>query len=144
MNARKIKDDIHAISNLVTRQVNESEHLQTVNRLTEANARIMGYLARNQHKKIFQRDIEKEMSVTRSTVSRVISLMEEKGLVERHPVEQDARLKHLVLTEKALEMHVAIISHIDHVESKLVGDFSEEELELLQSLLQRMKNNLEQ
>ena len=69
--------------------------------------------------------------------------MEKKGLIIRKPVEYDARLKRLVLTDKALALHVAISSYIDQTEARIIKDFSPAELELLQSFLHRMKVNLE-
>ena len=41
--------------------------------------------------------------------SRVLMLMEEKGLVQRLSVEQDARLKKLILTEKSARMEQMLL-----------------------------------
>lgn len=39
-----------------------------------------------------------KFSITRSTASRVLSLMEKKGLITRESVERDARVRKIVLT----------------------------------------------
>ncbi len=139
----RIGKEIRAISNLFRRRINESQDMQAINKMTGTNGWIIGYLARNQKEEIFQRDLEKELTITRSTASKVVSLMEKKGLIIRKPVEYDARLKRLVLTDKALALHVAISSYIDQTEDRIIKDFSPAELELLQSFLHRMKVNLE-
>ena len=69
-------------------------------------------MAQNNDKDIYQKDLEKKFSVTRSTASKVVKLMVQKGLIVREEVESDARLKKLILTEKALNMHEAIKSDI--------------------------------
>ena len=73
--------------------------------ITGVNIRIINFLADNSERDIFQRDIEEEFSVRRSTVSKVLSLMEEKNLIRRKTVSGDARLKKLVLTEHGYEVH---------------------------------------
>ena len=60
----------------------------------------MWHLYRHREEQVFQRDIEREFSITRSTVTNILQLMERKGYIERRSVPQDARLKKLVLTEE--------------------------------------------
>ena len=60
---------------------------------------IIGYLYRNQKKEIFQKDLEAEFSIARSTATGILQLMEKKGYLMRQSVPNDARLKKLVLTE---------------------------------------------
>ncbi|MGI6174076.1 MAG: MarR family winged helix-turn-helix transcriptional regulator [Christensenellales bacterium] len=59
---------------------------------------------------VCQRDVEREFHITRSSTSGLLKLMEKKGLIVRERVEGDARLKRLVLTEKAKDLHAR---HID-------------------------------
>ena len=48
--------------------------------------------------------IEKEFDITRSTASKNVDLLVENGYILREPVDYDARLKKLVLTEKSLSL----------------------------------------
>jgi DNA-binding MarR family transcriptional regulator len=111
--------------------------------VTGTNSWIIAYLAENQDKEIYQKDLEKQFSVTRSTASKVISRMEEKGLILREEVPSDARLKRLVLTPTALEMHYAIIEDLKKLESNLADGFTQEELDTLLSYMNRLKDNVE-
>ena len=44
-------------------------------------------------KDTFQKDIESEFSINRSTTSEMLKLMCKKGMIQRVPVAHDARLK---------------------------------------------------
>ena len=59
------------------------------------------FLARNRDREIYQHTIEQKFCITRSTASRVLALMEKKGLIARESVAHDARCKRIVLTDKA-------------------------------------------
>ena len=78
----------------------------------------------------------------KSDVSRAMSLMEQKGLVEKRSVSYDARLKKLVLTEKSEAIAHLMSDDMAKLESVLTDGFSESELDTLYSYIDRMKNNL--
>lgn len=136
--------EIHALNNLLQRNAQNIMPLKYVESITGTNAWIIGYLADHGDQDICQKDLEKEFLITRSTASKVIKLMEQKGFIERQAVPQDARLKKLVLTDKAMSLHQAIVKEIDKFENDLKEGFSEEELELFLSFIDRMKNNLKE
>lgn len=111
--------------------------------ITGVNIRIINFLAHNSERDIFQRDIEEEFSVRRSTVSKVLSLMEEKDLIRREAVSSDARLKKLVLTEYGCKVHQITTKDAEKMESRLLNGISEEDQRKLFELLQKMDNNLD-
>ena len=86
--------------------------------------------------------MEKEFGITRSTASRVLVLMEEKGLVKRLSVDHDARLKKLVLTEKSARMGEAMYQVGEKTDAQLLQGFSDEEKEQLYHFIDRMVENL--
>ena len=88
-------------------------------------------------------ELESEFGITRSTASRVLRLMEQKGLVERQSVPQDARLKKLVLTPKALAVHEGVISRIRATEARITKDVTPEELEQFFAITAKFRRNLE-
>ena len=63
------------------------------------NGLIMGYLAENADRDVYQRDIERELCICRSAVSKMLASLEQGGLVTRERVARDDRLKRIVLTE---------------------------------------------
>ena len=69
------------------------------------------YFYENRNKDIFQRDFETRFSIRRSTATNMLKLMEKNGLICRVSVESDARLKKIVLTEKAITIHKKAIKN---------------------------------
>lgn len=110
--------------------------------VTSTNLRIIRFLKANENRDIYQKDVEKEFGITRSTASRVLVLMEEKGLVKRMSVEQDARLKKLVLTEKSSMLGEKMRIVGEQTDVKLFQGFSDEEKEQLFSFIDRMVENM--
>lgn len=53
------------------------------------------------HREIYQKDIEEEFQIRKSTVTGILQLMEKNGFIYRESVEKDARLKRIVPTKKA-------------------------------------------
>ena len=58
---------------------------------------IMGYLYDHKEEEIFQRDIEAQFYIARSTVTCLVKQMEQKGYIARVAVERDCRFKRLCL-----------------------------------------------
>jgi len=106
------------------------------------NGRIIRFLSDHEDNDVYQRDLEKEFGITRSTASRVLMLMEQKGLIERHSVKKDARLKKLVLTEKSRAISASFIGNGRRMDQLLLEGFSPEETGLLFSFLDRMLENV--
>ena len=70
-------------------------------------------------KDIYQKDIEKEFQIRRSTATGILQLLEKNGFVIRETVEWDARLKKLVPTAKAEGVREEILSNIRYMETIL-------------------------
>lgn len=109
----------------------EFRGLEDDDQITRMHHWIIGYLYRNQDKDIFQRDIEAEFRISRSTTSSMLTLMEKKGLVTRNSVPGDARLKKLTLTQRAKQMHqqhMDTIDRFDGVINSAITDNEKQEL----------------
>ena len=143
MNKKSVGMELRSLTNLIRRNIMNTPSFQYAHRLTGTNGWIMAFLHENKERDIFQRDLEENFTLTRSTISRVLKVMEEKGLVERRAVADDARLKKLVLTDKALALHNSISKELQEMEVKLTAGFSEKEKTELSSYLERMRLNLE-
>jgi DNA-binding MarR family transcriptional regulator len=134
--------ELHSLENLIRRYFEFSSHRKEVETITGNNGWIIGYLSENGDKDIYQRDIEKHFTITRSTASNVLKLMEQKGLIERRTVAHDARLKKIVLMDKARKLHNIMREDAKMMERALTKGFTEEELKTLLSYIQRMKKNI--
>lgn len=134
---KKADNCIYRMSTLENKSDDEED-------ITESNRWLIMYLYDHREDNVFQKDIEEEFSVRRSTSSNIISLMEKKGLVERVSVDYDARLKKLVLTPKALEQCGRISRELESFEKKLTNGISEEELEIFYKVLDKAMDNIKQ
>ena len=110
--------------------------------MTGANAWIIGYIAEHRDKDVFQKDFEEEFGITRSTASKVVNLMEKKGLIARCSVPGDARLKKLTLTPRSEEVYQLMVEDFIAIENTLAKGFSEGELEQFFDFIHRMQMNL--
>ena len=140
MSEKMIGRELRSLSNLIMRQVERQQ--KDMDTVTAANGWIIGYIADNSLRDIYQRDLEEAFGITRSTVSKNINLMVQKGLIVREGVAHDARLKKLVLTPKAWEMFEKMKRDSFEMEKRLTSGFSPEELKLLLQLIERMKQNM--
>ena len=68
--------------------------------------------------------------------------MEKKGLIERRSVDYDARLRKIVLTDKARAIAEALRDNASRMEQVLLGGMSNAEVSQLLDLLDHMKRNL--
>lgn len=141
---RPIHVELRSLSHRIHRFFQNSPNRRAVESVTGTNNWIIGYLADHEGMDVFQKDIEKEFDITRSTASKVIDLMEQKGLVERQTVPHDARLRKLVLTDKSRQLVNLICIDKENLEKTLTKGFSEEEKATLTEYIRRMRNNLEE
>lgn len=139
---RFIGMEIHSLDNMARRYMDHYGHVGTLKSITGTNGWILGVVAHSRDCEIFQRDLEEKFGITRSTVSKVVNLMVRKGLLERSPVEYDARLKKLSLTEKSKELLSYMGEDHENMETVLFRGFSEEEKAQMHSYISRMKGNL--
>ncbi len=93
---------------------------------------------------IFQRDIEKEFNIRRSTATVMLQTLEQKGFIIRESVAYDARLKKIVLTDKAIEHNLVIHKQIDAFNKKIEEDITQKEKEEFFRILDKITKNLEQ
>lgn len=135
--------EISKVNNIMKRNYKSEQCIAEDDEITNKNGWIIGYLAENIDKDIFQKDIEKKFMIRRSTVSGILQLMEKKGYINRESVEYDARLKKLTLTDKAWEYFNRAMKKIDEGEAVLRSGLSNEEIDTFLTILNKIKSNIE-
>ena len=111
--------------------------------LTGVQARILGFVYHKSDKSdIFQKDIEEELDIRRSSVTSVLQLMEKNGYIQRVSVSEDARLKKIILTEKGLEIQKNVYDFILKIEKSLNDELSEDEMKVLVNLIDRLSKKI--
>ena len=135
--------DIRTLSILNKRYIDGSATKQYVDNLTGTHGWVIGYLYDNRDHDVYQRDLETQFSIRRSTATGILQLMEKNELILREPVESDARLKKLVLTEKALDIHKMVEEDRKRTEEQLTKDIDAQELAIFRKALKQMIRNME-
>ena len=138
---RFIGIELRSLNNAVRRYLETHTAPLSDDKITCTNAWIIGFIDRAESD-VYQRDLEYEFGITRSTASKVLILLEKKGLIKRVGVSHDARLKKLVLTEKAQQIADRMKDNGARMESRLTKGFTEQELSALANYMQRMRDNL--
>ena len=135
---------VRRLSNLIKRDVESSKQRIGLDPLTDVNGWAIGYLYDNRDKDIFQKDFENKFSIRPSTASNILKTMEQKGLIERLSVESDARLKKIVLTDAAIEIHKRITEEIAEREKRLRMGIDEADLDVFFEVINRLSFNMEE
>lgn len=110
--------------------------------MSAINAWIIDYLAHNEEKDIFQKDIEKNFKIGKSSIAETLKMMEKKGFIIRQSVEGDARLKQVTLTDKGRECAKRMEQGRDDMERRICRGLTKEELDSFFQIIKKMKNNL--
>jgi DNA-binding MarR family transcriptional regulator len=94
------------------------------------------------HKVVYQKDIEEEFQIRKSTVTGYVQLMEKNGYLTRESVKGDARKKRLVPTEKAEGLRQAILEDIKLSEKRMEKGIPEEDVITCKHVLYQVLQNL--
>ena len=143
-NEKGIGYEIKTINNLIERKIIcESKMHNSNNLVTLMQGKIMKYLFLNKDKKIFQKDIEDELKLRRSTVSGILKTMEKNGHIIKIDNDKDARKKQVILTERSLEKGKEIREKMINFEKLLRKDITDEELNIFFIVMDKIKNNID-
>lgn len=135
--------DIRTLSILIKRYIDGSATKQYVDNLTGTHGWVIGYLYDNRDHDVYQRDLETQFSIRRSTATGILQLMEKNELILREPVGIGRPLKKLVLTEKALDIHKMVEEDRKRTEEQLTKDIDAQELAIFRKVLKQMIRNME-
>lgn len=142
MHPRHIGFELRQVANIIRREIDNAVGKRNIEKLTGMQGRLIGYLCHNGEKEIFQRDIEAEFSIRRSTATNILQTMEKHGLIKRAPVEYDARLKRILPTDIAVTRHKIFEEEINRIENQVLNGITKKEADTLLSILDKIKNNL--
>lgn len=131
---------IHTLDNMIGRQITA---LFESDGLTKMQTWIIGYLYEHANENIFQKDIEAQFRIARSTATGILKIMEKNDLLTREPVASDARLKRLILTQKGISHQLHVIQNLQLLEERLKQQIDPKDLDVFFQVLYQMQNNME-
>ena len=89
---------IATLSNLIRRKIHSLDRIPGLTPVQDAVLHFI--LGRCREQDLFQKHVEEEFNLRRSTATELLKLMEKKGLIYREGVSYDARLKKIMPTDK--------------------------------------------
>ncbi len=134
---------ISRVSHQLKRQMSYEEDKEEQRELTNMQKHILHFiLLEGLNRDVFQRDLEKEFKVRRSTATGALQLLEKKGYLYRESVKEDARLKRIVPTEKAIQLRSKLLENIRNREEQIRTGIPEEDMEIFIRVLKQISENL--
>ncbi len=132
---------IHKVAHKMKREI---DHANQKLGVSGVQGRIIGYVrCESKNRDVFQKDIEEHFELRGSSVTSTLQNLEKMGFIVRESIPTDQRLKSIVLTKKALDIHNQITKNIEQVEKEAFSSINKEEEQLLSDLLKRILNNIE-
>lgn len=112
--------------------------------ITGEQCRLIGYITHRTMagEEVFQRDIEREFGIRRSSAASILSRIEKDGFIIRVGDSSDGRLKRIILTEKGRQLHLRLEQNIIRLEQTISEGMSEEEREEFMRLIKAAIRNL--
>lgn len=89
---------------------------------------------------ISQEQLAQCICINKSNVARQVAILEEGGFLQRLPSWEDKRIMKLYPTQKTLDLLPKIMDIMDTWQNLLVKDLSQDEQELLEGLLEKMRS----
>ena len=114
--------------------------------LSSVQSRMLCYLYfQSRHgKSVFQKELEEEFKIRKSSVTSVLQILEKKGLVERIGVPGDARRKELILTEQGISVQERVMRHLENLENRVNQSMSPEEEEIFLTCIRKIETRLKE
>lgn len=137
---------IKKISSLIRKNIGSSETFKSNPELTNVTGWTIGFISKRKTNNIetYQKDIEKEFKISRSTASGLLNNMEEHGYIYREVSNVDSRLKIIHLTDKSIELNKKVLLTFDEIEKNLLNGFTKNEKDELFKYLTKIEFNLEE
>lgn len=91
---------------------------------------------------VSQKELAERMQIDTSSLVRLLDILEAKGEIERHPDPDDRRAKRLHLTPAGRSAFAAIDGRLRSLEDEMLGDITDEEIETVTSVFERIDARL--
>ena len=135
--------ELRRLTNHVRRKLMTFKGDKNNKRQTSSHYYIINYIASMGTEDVFQRDIDQRFSLRRPTTTEILKLMERNGLVTKKSVENDLRLKKVILTKKAKVLGEEFEGFLENMEAEMAKGISKEDLDVFFNVIEKMRLNLE-
>jgi DNA-binding MarR family transcriptional regulator len=141
MDCKEIAKEVKSLANLLKRRLDTSISRVSTDNITSVQVLILGFINESEHD-VYQKDIEKQFDIRRSTVTNILHGLEKQELIIRESVNNDARLKKIILTSKSKDILNNLNDEVIKTQQLLIKDIPENDLETYFKVIKKMKENL--
>ncbi len=134
---------IKRLNALLTRTFCNLNSIRSLDEQIGSSAFLLAYLYDHRDFDISQKDIEVRFAITKGTLSKTLSLLEQKGYINRLASESDHRYRYVTLTPLGEETYHNIQLEANRLEEELLKNFSEEDRKRFLIYLKKAMYNLE-
>ena len=136
--------EIKLVGKLIRRNMDARFVAAGLEEISGVQGPMLRYIIRHSKSQdVFQKDLEKEFQIQRSTATVMLQNMEQKGYIVREPIKEDARLKRIVVTEKAIKADKMIREQIDifdeELEAGITAAFQRNDLAAVDRLIEELE-----
>lgn len=124
---------IGSLSNKIKREFKNLPAINKLDKVSSTNGNIIIYIYKHEGP-VYQKDIEERFGITRSTVSKVLTLMEQKNLIIREEEKNDQRKKKIILTDVAIELSKEFIKEKNEFEKGIKDTLGKDTDSFIKSL----------
>lgn len=129
--------------NWMTHQINKYHNKRLLQYgITHGQSRILFFLTKERARMVTQRDIERQFSISASTVTSMLGTLEREGFITRKVDEADARVRRVELTDKGHGCEQVIHACASQTEERLLGVLDESERKTFIGLLDKLGDNV--
>lgn len=107
-----------------------------------AATKVLNFLANTDKKDVFQRDIERACGIRASTATVLMQQMEQGGLIKRHALARDQRLRKIELTPAARKKSAAVAEEMTGLNTALLQGVSDQDAATFNAVLKQIESNL--
>ena len=134
---------IKSIDNLIIKNAEKMCNVEFMKEFSPMQGWILGFLYHNQNRDIFQKTLEEEFGIPKSTLAAMIKQLCDKGYVVRECAEHDTRFKKIYISQKGLNLQKKMLERFHMIEEYMYDDIPEEEMQAFIRTGKKIKHNLE-
>ncbi len=137
----EVKKTSKAIKGYVNKAVSKALEKYNIS-ISGTEGMILSYVFRHAERIVSAKVLLEEFGVSKATMSQSLSTLYKKGLITYEEWDEDGRVKRIVLTDMANSLEKEIEEALLEVDTFLKGAFTNEEIELLHSLLRKLRERI--
>ena len=136
--SRSAARSVSKLSNKLRRRI---DALSSKRELSGAQGKVLHFLLA-QTEDVFQKDIEEEYGLRPPSASELLKKMENNGLIRRESLPQDARMKRIIVCEKAMRYRESVLEDLTALEKDLLRGIPEQDQEVFFRVIDQMLENV--